>query len=185
MSGQTGPGKQLVRTPLEQTKKNLYMSTNSPVQLEATYLPAAVSSAPHFILNPARLAGRTVCRRHDWRICARFGYLWNHRIHGRIARHNRDHFDEAVTFAAVESLLGEKPTEIDSDVCDTVSELANMIAGGVKDHIKIEEIALGMPTTVSGQGHAIVFDTGAQVERVGFRTPVGRVLIQIAVRRGS
>ncbi len=94
-------------------------------------------------------------------------------------------FEQAVTFAAVHALLGDTPTEITSDVCDTVSELANMIAGGVKEHLKIEEIALGMPTTVSGQGHTIVFDTGAEVERVGFQTPAGRVIIQIAVRRGS
>ncbi len=51
--------------------------------------------------------------------------------------------------------------------------------------MKIEEIALGMPTTVSGEGHTIIFETGAEVERVGFHTPVGRVFIQIAVRRGS
>ncbi len=94
-------------------------------------------------------------------------------------------FDEAVTFSAVEALLGEKPTEITSDVCDTVSELANMIAGGVKDYIKIEEIALGMPTTVSGEGHTIVFDTDTQVDRVGFNTPAGRVFIQIAVRASA
>ena len=94
-------------------------------------------------------------------------------------------FDQEVTFAAVEALLGDRPSDITLDVCDTVSELANMIAGGVKDFIKIEEIALGMPTTVSGEGHTIVFDSGSEVERVGFHTPAGRVFIQIAVRRGS
>lgn len=161
------------------------MPATAPVQLEETYLPAAVSSARTLF---STLLGWQVEPDTEEKIgefapgldiSGIIGFTGV--LRGTIVIS----FDEAVTFAAVASLLGEKPTEINSDVCDTVSELANMIAGGVKDHIKIEEIALGMPTTVSGQGHTIVFDTGAEVERVGFRTPAGRVFIQIAVRRGS
>ncbi len=94
-------------------------------------------------------------------------------------------FDKEVAFFAVEALLGEKPTEINNDVSDTVAELSNMVAGGVKEYIKIEEITLGMPATVSGAGHNVLFDSAATIERTLVTTPVGCLTIQIAVRPGK
>ena len=161
------------------------MPTTLPVQLEASYIPAAVASARTLF---STLLGWQVEPYQEESIGEFSPGLdisgiigFTGLLRGTIVIS----FDQEVTFSAVEALLGDRPTDITSDVCDTVSELANMIAGGVKDHIKIEEIALGMPTTVSGEGHTIVFDSGSEVERVGFHTPVGRVFIQIAVRRGS
>jgi chemotaxis protein CheX len=155
------------------------------VQLESTYIPAAVASARTLF---STLLGWQVDPQIEERsdefmagldISGIIGF--SGLLRGTIVIS----FEQGVTFAAVQALLGETPTEITSDVCDTVAELANMIAGGVKDHVRIEEIALGMPTTVSGHGHTIVFDTGAEVERVSFATPAGKVLLQIAVRGGS
>ncbi len=161
------------------------MTTNTPVQLESTYIPAAVASARTLF---STLLGWQV----EPEIEPSSGELtpgldisgiigFTGVLRGTIVIS----FDKQVTFAAVNAFLGDTPTEITSDVCDTVAELANMIAGGVKDHVQIEEIALGMPTTISGQGHRIVFDTGAEVERVSFSTPAGKVLLQLAVRSGS
>ncbi len=156
----------------------------APIQLEKSYLPAAISSARILfstLLNwqiQPEIEERTEEFATGLDISGIIGFTGV--LRGTIVIS----FDEAVTFAAVQAFLGELPTEITADVFDTVAELANMIAGGVKEHMEIEEIALGMPTTVGGHGHTIVFDTGAAVERVGFHTPAGRVLIQIAVRSG-
>lgn len=94
-------------------------------------------------------------------------------------------FDKEIAFAAVEALLGDKPTEITGDVCDAVAELANMVAGGVKDQLEFDDIQLGMPATVSGTGHCVKFDSGASVERALIKTPGGCLTIQIAVRPGK
>lgn len=161
------------------------MPNSAQVQLEASYVPAVVSSARTLF---STLLGWELQPQIDHAVGEFTPGLdvsgiigFTGLLRGTIVIS----FEQTVTFAAVKALLGDMPTEINADVCDTVSELANMIAGGVKDHMQIEEIALGMPTTVSGHGHSIQFDTDSEVESVRFQTPAGLVFIQIAVRRGS
>lgn len=161
------------------------MSSATEVALEPTYLPAAISSVKNVLATLLRWTinaeaeepgsafepGRDISG-----IIAFTGVL-----NGTIVIS----FDKEVAFCAVEALLGDKPTVINSDVGDTVAELSNMVAGGVKEFIKLEDITLGMPATISGTGHSVFFDSGATVERTLVKTPVGCMTIQIAVRRGN
>jgi len=91
--------------------------------------------------------------------------------------------DKEVAFAATEVFVGELPTAVDNNVCDMVAELANMIGGGAKERINLSEIALGLPTTVSGIDHVVSFNPVAEVETVKFRCPCGSLTVQIAMRR--
>jgi len=90
--------------------------------------------------------------------------------------------DKEVAFAAAEAFLGDRPTEVDSDVRDLVAELANMIGGGAKERIGRSDIALGLPTSVSGIDHVINFDRGADVETVQFKCPHGNLTVIVAIR---
>lgn len=89
--------------------------------------------------------------------------------------------DKEITFAAAEAFIGARPTVIDSDVQDLVAELANMIGGGAKERIDIDQIALGLPTTIVGHEHQISFNPGVEVETVRFQSPFGPLSVQIAI----
>ncbi|MDX1927013.1 MAG: chemotaxis protein CheX [Pirellulaceae bacterium] len=91
--------------------------------------------------------------------------------------------DKQVGFEATKAFTGEWPATINNDVRDMVAELANMIAGRAKELINIEEIALGLPTSVSGTDHVVSFNPVAEVESVRFRSPGGNISIQIAMQR--
>jgi chemotaxis protein CheX len=90
--------------------------------------------------------------------------------------------EKEVAFAAAEAFLGERPTVVDADVRDLVAELANMIGGGAKERIGRSDIALGLPTSVSGDDHVISFDRGADVETVEFKCPFGSLTVLVAIR---
>jgi len=90
--------------------------------------------------------------------------------------------EKEVAFAASEIFLGDRPTQVDNDVRDLVAELANMIAGGAKERIGLAAIALGLPTSVSGDGHVVNLDRGAVVECVCFECPDGRISVMVAIR---
>ncbi len=91
--------------------------------------------------------------------------------------------DKQVAFEATKSFTGEWPATINNDVRDMTAELTNIIAGRAKEYINIEEIVLGLPTSVSGTDHVISFNPVAEVETVKFRSPGGNITIQIAVQR--
>jgi chemotaxis protein CheX len=90
--------------------------------------------------------------------------------------------EKEVAFEAAHVFLGDRPTAVDSDVRDLVAELANMIGGGAKERIGHSDIALGLPTAVSGADHVINFERGAEVEIVEIRTAFGCLTILVAMR---
>lgn len=90
--------------------------------------------------------------------------------------------DQDVAFAAAEAFLGSKPNAIDEEVVDMVGELTNMIAGAGKDRVGIPGILLGLPTVISGRGHAVWFDHGAHVEILQFSSSHGPFTVEIGVR---
>ncbi len=161
------------------------MTTSTSIPLEQTYVPAVVASAKTLFSTVLGWQVDPQLDRSSREMTSGLDISGIIGFTGVLRGTIVISFEQAVTFAAVHAFLGETPTTISSDVLDTVAELANIFAGGVKEHLEIEQIALGMPTAVSGHGHTIVFDTGAEVERVVFPTPAGKVIIQIAVGRGS
>jgi len=84
-----------------------------------------------------------------------------------------------MTYTAVESFLGSKPTEITDDVVDLVGELTNMIGGSSKDRLGISGIELGLPAVVSGIGHRVSFQPSAHVEILHFVCDAGPFTIEI------
>ncbi len=86
-----------------------------------------------------------------------------------------------IALCAAEAFLGERPSELNSDILDLVAELANMVAGSTKERMGIEGISLGLPTTISGKGHQVFFEPGVKIERVQLRCQAGELTIQIAV----
>lgn len=89
--------------------------------------------------------------------------------------------DQDVALEAAGAFLGEKPTNLNADVIDTVGELTNMIGGSSKDRLNIAGLCLGLPTVVSGPNHSISFEPGANVEMLQFQSPFGPLTVEIAL----
>jgi chemotaxis protein CheX len=66
-------------------------------------------------------------------------------------------FDEGLALTIMERMVGEKLDEIDSEVCDMVGEVTNMIAGSAKRDLAELGFDFGMatPVVVSGNDHTI------------------------------
>ncbi|MBF0369611.1 MAG: chemotaxis protein CheX [Magnetococcales bacterium] len=55
------------------------------------------------------------------------------------------------------ALLGDVPEKLDADASDAFAELANMIGGGVKNHLesRLGPIRMSPPVVISGEGHGV------------------------------
>lgn len=81
--------------------------------------------------------------------------------------------------SAAEALLGERPEEIDADVADIVGELANVIAGVVKGELADLELCLGLPTVITGKGHAVGFPRGTTPTCIPFESDWGSITAEV------
>ncbi len=79
------------------------------------------------------------------------------------------------------AMLGMELTELDEDVKDALGEIANMVAGGVKDALlaigKATELAI--PTTVIGKSVRAGRISGATQTVVFFLTSAGRFGVEL------
>jgi len=85
---------------------------------------------------------------------------------------------------AVGGMLGVDFEEINSDVCDGVGELVNVIAGSAKTKLQVMDIDfdLSIPNTVVGQNHQIKVSSGARSTHFDFATSAGAFFIEVYLR---
>ncbi len=62
---------------------------------------------------------------------------------------------EQVALGVLQRLLFIETEEINSDVCDAVGEIANMIAGASKSELSHLSLSLGIPNMVLGKDHEV------------------------------
>lgn len=80
-----------------------------------------------------------------------------------------------------ERLLGERPSEINSDVIDAVGELANIVAGGAKAQLQQLDMSLGLPSVITGKDHAIGFPSDLTPVCIPFECDWGPVSLQVGL----
>lgn len=91
------------------------------------------------------------------------------------------HCPEAVGLAIAGAMLGMEIEEIDADVKDALGEIANMVAGGLKEKFAIEniELELAIPTAISGRSYTITSSTRSNRVIIPFRVEQGQFFIEI------
>ena len=79
------------------------------------------------------------------------------------------------------AMLGMELEEIDDDVKDALGEIANMLAGGIKEKLAIENInlELAIPTTISGKGYSISSPTRSNRVIVPFNLEQGQFFVEM------
>ncbi len=91
------------------------------------------------------------------------------------------HCPEAVGLAITGAMLGMEIEEIDTDVKDALGEIANMVAGGLKEKFAAENIdlELAIPTAISGKSYTIASSTRSNRVIIPFSVEQGQFFIEM------
>ncbi len=91
------------------------------------------------------------------------------------------HCPEAVGLGIAGAMLGIDIDEVDADVKDALGEIANMIAGGLKERFATEgiDLVLAIPTTVSGKSYTIASQTRSNRVVTPFTIAAGQFFVEI------
>jgi len=91
------------------------------------------------------------------------------------------HCPEAVGLAISGAMLGMEIEEIDADVKDALGEIANMVAGGLKERFAAENIdlELAIPTAISGKSYTIASSTRSNRVIIPFSVEQGQFFIEM------
>jgi chemotaxis protein CheX len=75
-------------------------------------------------------------------------------------------------------MVGIEATEITTEVCDSVGELANMIAGSAKSNMEKLELSISVPNVVSGKDHEIHFPSNVKPICIIYESELGPFAVQ-------
>ena len=79
------------------------------------------------------------------------------------------------------AMLGMEVTELGEDAKDAIGEIANMVAGGLKEALAVlgKKIELAIPTTVIGKAIRTSGLSGASRVMIPFSCPLGRFGVEL------
>jgi chemotaxis protein CheX len=79
------------------------------------------------------------------------------------------------------AMLGIELEEVDDDIKDALGEIANMLAGGLKEAFTLQQVnlMLAIPTTISGSSYKISAPAGGERILIPFDVAAGRFYIDI------
>ena len=89
--------------------------------------------------------------------------------------------DRDVATAVTGHMLGERPLTINADVSDAVGEIVNMIAGRAKSNLQELEMALSLPTVITGKNHVIQFGSSTQTICIPYSCEWGELSLEVGL----
>jgi chemotaxis protein CheX len=91
------------------------------------------------------------------------------------------HCPSSVALGVTASMLGMEVTELNEDVKDAIGEIANIVAGGLKEALASDnkKIELAIPTTVIGKAIRTSGLSRATRVWVPFSSPLGRFGVEL------
>lgn len=91
------------------------------------------------------------------------------------------HCPETVGLAISGAMLGMEIEEVDADVKDALGEIANMVAGGLKEKFAAENIGLelAIPTAISGKSYTIASSARSHRVIIPFSIEQGQFFIEM------
>jgi len=88
-------------------------------------------------------------------------------------------FSKEVAIEVLQRMVGTDAQEINSDVCDAVGELTNMIAGGAKAQLAHLELSISIPNIVSGPDHKVHYQSEIKPICILFESEIGPFMIEV------
>ncbi len=87
----------------------------------------------------------------------------------------------AVAISATETMLGERPETLNSDVVDAIGEITNMIAGSAKADLEQFAMTLSLPNVIIGKNHTVTFPSGITPISIPFSCEWGSVCLDVGL----
>ncbi|MGE3313461.1 MAG: chemotaxis protein CheX [Planctomycetaceae bacterium] len=76
-------------------------------------------------------------------------------------------------------MVGIEATSINTEVCDAVGELTNMIAGSAKAQMERLQLSISIPNVVSGKDHEVHFPSNVRPICIQFDSEIGEFAILV------
>jgi chemotaxis protein CheX len=91
------------------------------------------------------------------------------------------HCPGQVGMAITGEMLGMEVEDIDDDVKDTLGEISNMVAGGIKESFAADnvDLELSIPTTVTGKSYTVTSPSKSNRVVIPFELEPGRFFVEI------
>jgi chemotaxis protein CheX len=92
-------------------------------------------------------------------------------VHGKVSGFITVNMTDRIAVRAVNSLLQENYTELNSQVVDATGEITNMVVGGVKSALattKWSFLQITVPSVIIGKGYSIAYARGLEFLNVIF-----------------
>jgi chemotaxis protein CheX len=86
-------------------------------------------------------------------------------------------FQAETALGVVEKVLGERPTEVNSDVIDALGEVANIVGGAAKSKLNMG-LNIGLPNVVHGSDYVVEFPTESRPMRLDFDSELGPFFVE-------
>ena len=79
----------------------------------------------------------------------------------------------------LDRMVGIQADDINTEVCDAVGELTNMIAGSAKAKMEQLELSISIPNIVSGNGHQVHYPSNVTPICIVFESEIGCFAIEV------
>lgn len=86
---------------------------------------------------------------------------------------------KAAAVNVLERMVGTKTEEINTEVCDAVGELTNMVAGSAKAQLAQLELSISIPNIVSGKEHHVHYPSNVTPLCIIFDSEIGPFAIEV------
>jgi chemotaxis protein CheX len=94
-------------------------------------------------------------------------------------------FSKAMALKIVSHLFGTEITTVGREVADAVGELANIIAGGAKQHLTHLSLSISLPRVVFGPQHRILSLKNIPTAVVPFTSSLGDFVMEVALKTST
>jgi chemotaxis protein CheX len=88
-------------------------------------------------------------------------------------------FSKGVAIEVLRRMVGSEATELNTEVCDAVGELTNMIAGAAKAQLAHLELSISIPNIVTGPHHVVHYPTEVTPICMLFESELGEFVIEV------
>jgi chemotaxis protein CheX len=82
-------------------------------------------------------------------------------------------------FEVLNRLVGVQAKEVNSEVCDAVGELTNMIAGAAKAQMAQLALSISIPNIISGPNHVVHYPSNVTPISIVFDSDLGPFAIEV------
>lgn len=86
-----------------------------------------------------------------------------------------------VALQAASHMLMMEAKEVDDDVLDAVGELTNIVAGGAKAELEEYQLAVSLPSVITGRNHEVHFPSNVQPICIPFDTDWGEMSLEVGL----